>query len=92
MNRQQRYHIPDYVLFQQLENETVLLNLEDGYYYGLDDLGTRIWQMLKQGDSLGECLEWILENYEVSPEQAEKDLEALIRHMTEKGLIEPAGS
>ncbi|BCX87761.1 hypothetical protein MIN45_P0128 [Methylomarinovum tepidoasis] len=91
MNRHQRYHIPDHVLFQKLENETVLLNLEDGHYYGLDDLGTRIWQMLKRGDSLGECLEWILENYEVSPEQAEKDLNALIRHMTEKGLIEPAG-
>lgn len=91
MNKLQRYDIPDHVLFQKLENETVLLNLEDGHYYGLDGLGTRVWQMLKEGNSLGECLAWILENYEVSPEQAEKDLDALIRHMTEKGLIEPAG-
>ena len=35
-------------LFQELDGETVLLNLQSERYYGLDDVGTRMWQLLAE--------------------------------------------
>ena len=90
-HRQRRFTVPEHVLFQEMEGETVLLNLEDGHYYGLDPLGTQVWRMLKEGKDTGECLDWILDHYEVSRKRAENDLRQLLAQMEEKGLLIPAG-
>ena len=44
------------VICRELSGETVLLNLESGVYYGLDAVGTRVWQLLMQGRTIAERL------------------------------------
>jgi hypothetical protein len=49
--------INDDVVFRELEGEAVLLNLETGVYFGLNEVGTRIWSLLQERVSLKQVLE-----------------------------------
>ena len=82
-------------LFQELEGETVLLNLQSERYYGLDDVGTRMWQLLAENGDVAAALAQLLQEYAVEPAQLEADLAALIGRLAEAGLLAvtpPAGS
>ncbi len=83
-----RVHIADEVVFRDLEGGAVLLNLESGVYFGLDPVGTRIWQLLREHGGLEEVLTRLLEEYEVERAQGEKDLLDLVVKLSRNGLIE----
>ena len=77
----------DGVLFQQLQDEAVLLNLESGQYFGLDPVGTRIWNLLAEGKALPEVTSTILAEYEVEAARCEADLLKLLGDLAEQGLV-----
>jgi hypothetical protein len=82
-------------LFQELEGETVLLNLQSERYYGLDDVGTRMWQLLAENGDVGAAFTQLLQEYDVDAVQLEADLAGLIGRLAEAGLLSittPAGS
>ncbi len=72
----------------KLEDETVILHLKDGIYFGLNQVGTRIWNLLEVYRSVGEIRDTLLEEYEVEPAQVEGDLLELVKELHAKGLIE----
>ena len=76
---------PD-VVFRELEDEAVLLNLKTGTYFGLDPVGTSIWRLIVQHGSLALVLEAMLEEYEVEPLMLERDLLELCRRLCANGL------
>ena len=76
------------VLFQEVSGETVLLDLASEQYFGLDEVGTRVWQLLNEGKSLVAMLEVLLEEYEVERERLEGDVRALLESLIEAGLVE----
>jgi Coenzyme PQQ synthesis protein D (PqqD) len=76
------------VIFRKLEEEAVILNLATGIYYGLDPVGTRIWELIQERGMVDTVLEAILHEYEVEPERCEQDLLCLLRKLYAKGLIE----
>lgn len=67
--------------------ETILLKLDPGFYYGLDDVGTTVWASLEQPSSLRSILTQIVETYEVSPAECEGDLLDLVGNMISNGLV-----
>lgn len=72
-----------------LDDETVILHVESGKYYGLKGTGASIWKIIQEGSkSLNELREIILANYEVDSEQCDRDLLALLQELLEAGLIE----
>jgi hypothetical protein len=75
------------VLFQKLDRESVLLNLKSGVYFGLDEIGTDIWMMLGESDSLQQITDDIARQYEVSQEQGGKDLLKLIENLLQHELV-----
>jgi hypothetical protein len=77
---------PD-VVWRDLEGEAVLLDLASGTYFGLNDVGTRIWRLLEAGESLARIAEALAEEYEVSGEQAARDAEALVTELRGRGLL-----
>lgn len=83
-----RVKISEQTLFQELAGEAVLLELSRGVYYGLDEVGTRIWQLLGEGRSLQETVAALVEEYDVSEEQGAEDLLALVHELEERRLIE----
>ena len=79
--------IPPDVLFQELEGEAVLLNLETEHYYGLDDVGTRMWQLLAEHGDVATVVEQLIEFYDVDEANLRHDLAHLIAELAEEGLI-----
>src|SRR5262249_55641590 len=75
------------VVARQLGNETVLLDLASGNYFGLDPIGARLWQLLDAGKSLAMACDVMVEEYEVSREVLERDALDLTHELAEKKLI-----
>ncbi len=81
------FTIADNVLFQEVDGEAVLLSLDEGCYYGLDELGTRIWKLIDQDLDRDQVVAAIVEEYDVTPEQARHDLDAFLGDLEKSGLI-----
>jgi hypothetical protein len=80
--------ISDDVVFRELEGEAVLLNLETGTYFGLDEVGSRIWQFIEQYGSLSTVLDEIEREFDVDRRVAERDLIGLVGQLVSRGLVE----
>jgi len=83
-----RVKISEHTLVQELSGEAVLLELSRGVYFGLDEVGTRIWQLLGDGRSLQETVTALVDEYDVTEQQGAEDLLALVRELEERRLIE----
>lgn len=83
----QTIRIPETVLFQEVEGQSVLLDLASEQYYGLDEVGTRCWRLLCDGLDLDQVRERLLAEYAVSAEQLDADLDALIAELSAAGLV-----
>lgn len=77
---------PDAV-FQEVEGEAVLLHLAQGKYFGLDAVGTRIWELAVAHGTVGAMLEHVLAEFDVEPDRLESDLEDLLNALAENDLV-----
>jgi hypothetical protein len=77
----------DNVVFRELEGEAVILNLETGTYFGLNEVGTRIWALIQEHRSLGRVFEAMRAEYGVSPDVLKSDLLRLVEELQAKGLV-----
>ena len=75
------------VLAQELAGETVLLDLASESYFGLDAVGTRVWQLLNAGQDQDELIATLLDEYDVEHSILEKDVAELLERLSEAGLI-----
>jgi hypothetical protein len=72
----------------RLGDESVMLSLNDGMYYGLDSIGTRIWGMLDRPRSVREICQVIQEEYDVEAPACEQAVLALLQDMKVRDLVE----
>ena len=79
--------VNDEVLFQELQGEAVLLNLNSGSYFGLDPVGTRIWHLIAEKENLLDVARSIVAEFDVSEEQCATDLFALVAKLESQGLV-----
>jgi hypothetical protein len=84
--RQRLRPAPD-VVFREVEGEMVLLDLAAGRYFGLDEVGTRMWQVLTEADTLEAACEQLVGEFEVEPERLREDLLGLVEELRESGLL-----
>ncbi len=80
--------IPASVSFTFVDEDAVLLNMQTNQYYLLDEVGARLWGLLRDGKSLRESYQTLLEEYEVDPAQLEQDVLELLENLKEQGLVE----
>lgn len=71
-------------LESRVGEEIVLLHLGNDTYFGLDPLGTRIWEMLKDGVALPAIRDRLAADYGVEASRVQADMERflddLLRH------------
>lgn len=87
MTLDQTFEISPNVISRDVDGELVLLNLENGLYFGLDPVGYCIWSRLKDGDSLRAAHSELLELYDVSPETLKEDIVALTQSLIDHQLV-----
>lgn len=71
-----------------LGNEAVILHVKTGSYYGLNEIGTHIWNLIQEPKSFGAVRDAILSEYDVDQARLESDLNAIFDDLLKKGLIE----
>ena len=71
-----------------LAGEAILLSLQTAMYYGLDQVGARIWELVREPTRVADIRDAIVREYEVDLERCERDVLDLLRHLAAEGLIE----
>ena len=71
-----------------LSGEVAILDLKAGMYYGLNEIGARIWRLVKEPKTFRELLDLLLDEYEVERKDCEKDVSSLLADMARVGLVE----
>jgi hypothetical protein len=87
MNLDTTLSIPPQVMSRLVDDETVLLDLESGMYFGLDGVGKRIWESISEGNSLSDTAAIIAAEFEVDKERAQADLITFVSYLLARGLL-----
>jgi len=82
-----RVEVPSHVLVRFLGKEIVLLNLEAECYYGLDEIGTRMWQLVTAAPSIENAYEELLSEFDVEEELLRQNLSELLERLIDLGLL-----
>lgn len=83
-----RVRVPDDVLISNLQDESVILNLNSERYFGLDNVGTRMLTTLNNSDSIEAAYESLAEEYDVDRQVLRQDMLSLIENLLQQGLIQ----
>ena len=70
-----------------LSGEVAILNLKDGMYYGLEEVGAAVWNLVAEPKPVSRILEALLDRYEVDHERCRNDLLTLLGMLNTRGLI-----
>jgi Coenzyme PQQ synthesis protein D (PqqD) len=82
-----RVTVPANVLVRFLDQESVLLNLNTEKYFGLDSVGTRMWQLVTSSPTIDAAFFQLIEEYDVAPATLRSHLAELLDHLLDNGLI-----
>ena len=83
-----RIIVPDDVVMREVAGEAVILNLNSEQYFSLDEVGTRMWLMLEQHETVEAAVDELLAEYDVERARLERDLIELIEKLAEHSLVE----
>ncbi len=87
MNLNQKVTFAETVFAQEVDGEMVLLDMESENYFGLDEVGTAIWQAMQEKETLKDVFDLLSEQYEVEAEMLENDLFDFVGKLVESGLV-----
>jgi len=89
MKLTQQVKFSDSVFAQEVDGEMVLLDMNSENYFGLDEVGTSIWQAIEAEDGMLErVLGVLLDEYDVAEDILRQDLLAFVEKLTQSGLVE----
>ncbi len=87
MDLNKKVTFADTVFAQEVDDEMVLLDMNSENYFGLDEVGTAIWQAMQEKENLKEVFEVLLEQYEVEEDILKNDLITFVEKLEESGLV-----
>jgi hypothetical protein len=80
--------IPQHVVYRTLASETVMLNLETGRYYGLNQTAGRMLELIERGTEFDAAVAQLASEFEAPEEMVREDFLVLCHELSGKGLIE----
>ena len=92
MSPMDRPTIPTQVMARQVGDETVILDLASGTYFGLNPVGARMWQLIGEGRTFAQICETLSAEYEVDPQELQRDIERLLAELQTHGLVTTASA
>jgi hypothetical protein len=87
----ERVRVPDHVLVRQVGGEAVLLDLDREECFGLDDVGTTMWEALNSASSVEEAYQRLLEQFDIDGPTLRRDLSTLIDRLIDARLLQTEG-
>ena len=86
-----RVVMPDHVVTRLVDGMTVLLDVDSGRTFSLDDIGTRAWQVLIEAPTIQVAVDQLQREYDAEPGELERDLLALIDRLASAQLVQLQG-
>ena len=87
MNLETKFAVPPQVMSRLVGDETVLLDLKSGLYFGLDGVGRVIWESVAAGNNLAQTVAAVVDEFDVERAQAETDVLEFAKTLVERGLL-----
>lgn len=78
----------DKIFWRKVEGDTVILNIDTGFYYTLDEVGSEIWDMVLDNQNEEQILSHILDKYDIDEEVVKKDVKIIVKNLEKEKLIE----
>jgi hypothetical protein len=75
------------LLSEEVEGATIMTNIASGYYYGMESIARRIWQILAQPTRVTELCAVLTASYEVEPSACERDVLDFLNVLDAEGLV-----
>ena len=76
------------MLASDVGSEFVILNIADGIYYGLDEVGAEIWKLLTAPVAIADICRVIMSSFDVEPNRCRQDVVRLLEELASRGLID----
>jgi hypothetical protein len=76
------------IVAADVDGKKVMLSIEKGKYYGLDGIGSRIWELIEQPDTIRQVVAELLKEYKVEETTCRKDVLTYINILYAKGLVD----
>ncbi|NVO10092.1 MAG: lasso peptide biosynthesis PqqD family chaperone [Bacteroidales bacterium] len=70
-----------------MDGETVMMSIESGEYFGLNSVGSRMWELIENPIKVNTLIELLLDEFDVSREQCEAETMEFLNHLFEKKLL-----
>ena len=83
-----RVTVPPGVMFRDLDGEAVVLEIESGRYFGLNETGTRMWLLLQEHGSVERVLRDLLTEYDVNEERLRRELLSFVETLSSQRLLQ----
>jgi hypothetical protein len=71
----------------ELDGEAVLMSVDQGRYYGMDPIGTRIWGLIENPVAVSDICDQLRKEYKVTPEDCERDVLTFLNELAEANLL-----
>lgn len=78
------------VEFQQIDDEGILLDMESGRYYRLNETATEVWKTLENPASISAITDRLSDVYAAPPREIVDDVEQVLKDMTNMGVVAEA--
>lgn len=82
-----KYRFSDNLVITETDGEAVILDIDSGKYFGLDEMGLIIWRLLEKNYGIEEVGDYLTKHFDVDREVAIKDVSEFITKIKEKGLL-----
>jgi hypothetical protein len=76
------------ILQSEIGGEVVALDIDKGYYYGLNQVGSRVWALMAEPASVSSICGALLEEFDVDPATCASEVLELLEEMRTKGMLE----
>jgi hypothetical protein len=75
------------LVFSKIDDEIIMMSIKNGEYYGLDNIGSRIWEIIEKPVTLKEVVEMLKNEFEVTDEQCRSDVIGFLSALINKELV-----
>jgi len=79
------------IVASDIDGETVMMSIENGKYYGLDDIGSRIWELIEQPIKVSDLIDALLERFDVDRETCERDVLKFLNELNDDKILAVPG-
>ncbi len=84
----ERYTRNSRTISGRLHDEMVMMDIEQGKYFSLNNIATRVWDLLEEPMTLDELCGHLADEYEVEMPKCRAEVEELLKEMERLGLVE----